>query len=355
MSYHASLNPEAEARFRAQRRNSTIASFIIGLLIIFLMGLIFWAIAIPYFSKETQPIVAYNAPIAAEETVEKVKVTTSVVKKPTQSSSSSAVKVTVAKNASSTFSVPTPDTPSESLSLDFGASEGFGQGWGSSGSGFGQGGGSFNFMGSKMSGDRVCFIIDYSQSMKAKDKITLLKNELLETVENLPSGMNFNLQFFAGPTWHMNDKLTSFRNNFSMESEGKTYNWKKDGWVSKSNKPIKRDPEWSIMTPSRKEEILEIVRDTPLCYGTSWEPPLKEIFTMKPLPDLIVFLTDGLAGGNPEAVAQKYGELAKKEGVKINTISLMEPKARDSMALMAELSGGDFSLIDANGEKVEQK
>ena len=82
MSYHATISPEAEARHRAQRRNSTIASLIIGILIIALLGLIFWAIAIPYFTKKTEPIVAYTSPSTSEDTVEKKKIVNNVVQKP---------------------------------------------------------------------------------------------------------------------------------------------------------------------------------------------------------------------------------------------------------------------------------
>ena len=147
MSYHATSSPEAEARYRAQRRNSTIASLIIGMLTIALLGLIFWAIAIPYFTKKTEPIVAYTSPSTTEDAVQKKKIVNNVVKKPSQSSSSSAVKVMTAMTSTSSFSVTTPDVVTDSMSLEFGASEGFGQGWGSSGMGAGASGGAFTLFG----------------------------------------------------------------------------------------------------------------------------------------------------------------------------------------------------------------
>lgn len=131
MSLHIKSSPEAEARYKSQRRNSTIASLIIGLLIIVLLGMILWAIAIPYLTKRTEAIVTYNTTTVVAETVKKKEIVHNVVKKPTQAASSSAVKITTAVNSTSSFSVKTPDIAVKSLSLDFGVSEGFESGWGS--------------------------------------------------------------------------------------------------------------------------------------------------------------------------------------------------------------------------------
>ena len=47
MSLHAQLSPEAEARLRAQQRNSTITSIIISILSVVLIGILLLWILLP--------------------------------------------------------------------------------------------------------------------------------------------------------------------------------------------------------------------------------------------------------------------------------------------------------------------
>lgn len=364
MSLHTSITPEAEARYRAQRRNSSIASLIIGILLIALIGLILWAIAIPYFTKKTEPIIAYTTPSTSDEVVEKKQVVSSVVQKPTQSSSSSAVKVLVASSSTSSFSVSTPDVAVDSLAVDFGTSEGFGQGWGAGSGASGGGAGSFSFMGSTHSGKNICFIIDYSKSMDAKGRIDLLKTELLQTFSELANGTKFQMLFFAGPVWQVGDEVKNVRGSndsaglrlreWDITSEGKTTRWTAVMGTARFRDKYPA-VKWKTMTSSRRKEVLEAVENTPLLFGTNWRPPLAMALDMKPAPGLIVFLTDGLSGASSNAIAREMGEEAKEKGIVINTISLIEPKAREDMSLLAELSGGEFSLIDKDGNKVRQK
>lgn len=138
------MNPELESRLITQRRNATLASIVIGLLIMSLLALILWAINITIFVKETQPMIAFNTNEIVEKTIKKVKVTPQVQKTPTASTSSSVVKVITVSATASSFSVPTPDVAVENMSLEFGTNEGFGQGW-SVGSGFGQGASEGNY------------------------------------------------------------------------------------------------------------------------------------------------------------------------------------------------------------------
>lgn len=354
-------SPEAEARYRAQRRNTTIASLLIGVLVLLLIGVIFLKIGVYIYQNKTEPIVTFTSPVISENVLEKPKVTNQVVKKPSPSSSSAVSQVLVSKNSTSSFSVPVADTVTDNLSLDFGTSEGFGSGWGDTGSGFGSaGGGEFALMGQKGSGERVCFIIDYSKSMDVKDKIGLLKKELKETLEDLPSGIDFSLIFFAGPIWTHHDRITHAPsgggNNTKMEYDGKEYIWKHKNWKlsSDESKVLERNPEWLTIDSGVKEELVAAVEEMNLSYGTEWGKPLEKAFELKPLPEVIVFLTDGLTGKDPNGTVEQYGELAKKKGVKINTISLLEPKARPAMSRLADLAGGEFSLVDKSGKKVSQ-
>ena len=90
----------------------------------------------------------------------------------------------------------------------------------------------------------------------------------------------------------------------------------------------------------------------PLALGTEWGKPLRKALEMNPLPDSIIFMTDGVVG-NASKVATEIGELAKSKGVTINTISLIEPKAADNMKTLAELSGGTAILVKSPTEVVD--
>lgn len=147
MSLHAQVNPEAQARLAAQRRNSTIASIVIALLVCVLLGLIFWMLKVLIPQKTAEPIVSYISDEPASEEPVKEKVVNQVKKKPS-SPSSSAVSIITA-NAPSEISIPVPEVEVETLSVEFGESDGFGDGWGSgSGNGSGgSGGGTFSLFG----------------------------------------------------------------------------------------------------------------------------------------------------------------------------------------------------------------
>ena len=49
-------------------------------------------------------------------------------------------------------------------------------------------------------------------------------------------------------------------------------------------------------------------------------------------------------------VAHKIATKAKRAGVTINTVCMMEPSARDAMGALAEITGGQFSLVEKSGE-----
>ena len=142
MSIHAQLSPEAQAKLDAQKRNSTISSIIIALLICALLVAILFYIGLSSLFKNTEEMVTYSAGSDSEEKVVKPEMTDQVEKKPSAPSSSMA-KV-IAANTPSATAVPVPDQIVTEPSLDFGDGDDFGDGWGS-GSGSGAGGGGSGF------------------------------------------------------------------------------------------------------------------------------------------------------------------------------------------------------------------
>ena len=138
MSLHAQLSPEAQARLHAQRRNSTISSIIISVLVIVLICLTLAFIFLPNWVKETPVIVSYQGTVTQDENLEVKKMNNSVERKPSAPSSSMA-KV-IAANTVSPTAVPVPEVDVPDPSTDFGNGDDFGDGWGSGGDGGGGGG-----------------------------------------------------------------------------------------------------------------------------------------------------------------------------------------------------------------------
>jgi hypothetical protein len=300
-------------------------------------------------------MVTYNSGGENEEPITKPEMTNQVEKKP--SSPASSMAKVIAANTPSATSIPVPDVTVVEPSLDFGDGNDFGDGWGSgSGNGAG-GGGGFSFFNQKIKAERVCYVIDYSGSMGGK-KILLLKEELKKSITALPDRVDYQLLFFAGPVWVAGDEVTGSKKNFIVTSKGKEYEWIAPGGAHSyrpKDKDKRQQVEWLTSTESQRTKSLEAIQNTKLVYGTIWDHPLEMALEMNPKPDVIFFMTDGSAGGNSKEIAKEIGKKAKKEGVIVNTIALMLPKAKEAMGELAKSTGGIFTMVDKNGDTTEPK
>ena len=71
---------------------------------------------------------------------------------------------------------------------------------------------------------------------------------------------------------------------------------------------------------------------------------------MDPRPEVIFFMTDGACGKSSEEIAEKIAKSAKRKDIKINAIAMMDPSARDAMGSLAEITGGQFSMVEKSGK-----
>jgi len=350
MGHHAQLSPEAEQKLRSQKRNSAISAIIISLLSFALIVAILFYIALSPLFKSNEEMVTYSTGGENEDPITKPEMTDQVEKKPSSPAASMA-KVIAASTPSAT-AIPVPDVTVVEPSLDFGDGNDFGDGWGSGSGDGGGGGGGFSFFNQKVKAERVCYVIDYSKSMNGK-KILLLKEELKKSITALPDRVDYQLLFFAGPVWVAGDTV---RGN-TVTSKGKDYSWTTTGIYNfePKDKTKMQHVDWLMSTEKQRKKSLEAIQDTQLVGGTIWNYPLEMALNMQPKPDIIFFMTDGAAGASSAAVAEKYGKLAKEQGVIINTIALMVPSVKDALADLAKRSGGTFTVVDENGEATEQK
>lgn len=348
MSIHAKPSTEVQARLAAQRRKTSISSGIIAVLVIALVGLLLGCILLPTLVKENPVIVTYESSLIEETEMEERKVTTEVTRKPASPSSSMA-KV-IAANTTSNVSIPVPDTVVEVQSLDFGDGEDFGSGWGD---GDGTGGGA-TFFNQNVKGERIAFVIDYSLSMKGeRDK--LMREELTKSVSGLSSSVKFQMVFFSGPAWVAGSELPGF--NYTKGEAivkgkgGHKYEWTGAGLHDWTPKGKKQPVEWLDADSIGLRKAKEIIRNTPLSGGTDWENPLLMVFAMEPPPQIVFFMTDGAVGGRDMMkLTNDLAAAARENGIVVNTIAMMEPKANAPMANLAKQTGGEFTIIGSDGK-----
>jgi len=329
-----------------------------------LVGLVFYLLKDYLFSQKVDPIVSFAPDAVQEEELEREVVTQTVKKKPSAPSSAQ-TKVIVAA-ASSPVSIPTPEVAVDSLAVDFGEYEGFGDGFGDGfgAGGFGGGGGSFSFMGAQSSANDVVFVIDWSESMDEKrGRFELLQAELRKTFKDFPNNATTQIIMFAGPSWPVTDinnpdsvpgakQAKGFVFKTKDANTGKEYAYKGSsihGWKQISPSTPRR-VEWTRMSDAYRKKLMNFVNKGQLCLGTSWEPPLMAALNMKPAPKTIVFLTDG-ATGNVVNVVQNVSKRARSTGTVIKTIALMEPKAENGMRALAEKTKGSFTLVTGLSER----
>jgi len=138
MSIHAHLSEEAQARLNSQKRNSTISSVVISVLVVVMIFLVLGIFLLPSIVKENPTIVTYSASLNEETEVNQKKVNNQIQRKPSAATNSMA-KV-IAANTSSPTAIPVPDIEVVTPNADFGDGDDFGGGWGE-GDGAGGGGG----------------------------------------------------------------------------------------------------------------------------------------------------------------------------------------------------------------------
>ncbi len=138
MSIHAQISEEAQARLNAQKRNSTISSIVISVLVIVLIFLVLGIFLLPNIIKETPTIVTYSASLNDDTQIQERKVSNQIQRKP--SAPTNSMTKVIAANSSSPTAIPVPDVDVVTPSADFGDGEDFGGGWGEAGD-TGSGGG----------------------------------------------------------------------------------------------------------------------------------------------------------------------------------------------------------------------
>ena len=190
-----------------------------------------------------------------------------------------------------------------------------------------------NFMGVKSQANKILFIIDYSASMKGRDKV--MRYELCKAIDKLPAVGSVAVLFFSGPTWIAGQDANALHKNWAGTNGG--------GWKPKDGH-IPEKPKWLPVTPSTKKKLKEAVISTPLTFGTVWDNSFEWAFYMNPKPDVIYFMTDGNANKNFQGMETIK---SKKGKTKIYTIGYGAPAgAKQPLEEIAAISGGKSKFVE---------
>ena len=180
-----------------------------------------------------------------------------------------------------------------------------------------------------------------------------MRKELTKSLSQVIQGTKYGIVFFSRIAWEGGDKvkLDVKGGRATVTSDGgKRYEWKnaggKQGWVP-SGRPQRAD--WKVASQKTISESREMVKKAPLSSGTSWDKGLEMALDMSPRPQVIYFMTDGVASG-ASVWAREIGTKAKSHGVQINCIAMMEPRAHADMDELARRTGGQFTIVSKDGK-----
>lgn len=164
-----------------------------------------------------------------------------------------------------------------------------------------------NFMGVEASGRRFCIIADRSGSMQWDGKIEYMKREILKTVGDLKGGARFYVIVFSD----LAETIPANR------------------WLG-GQADVDATEQW-----------LQTVR----AQGDTFPlPAFQAAFRMRPRPDAIFFMTDGIFS---PAVVPAVASMNRggKQRVPIHTISFLDASAEGMLRQIARQSGGSYRHV----------
>ncbi len=341
---------------KAKKKNRTVAVFCAGVLhALIILLCLFWILK-PGPLPEPTVIMSLKAPEDLKEQIEKKAIAQYLPQRPSSSSASRAN--VIAANTTSPLAVPVVEI--EEVTDDIlgaGDSFGMGSGWGD-GMG-GGGGGSVRFFGDEKQAKRVCYIVDFSYSMGSTNvdgdtRQAVLKRELKESIKKLAPSMRYTVIFFSGMPWLQGE------NPGSPKVMGR-----------QRMQDVALDVTWYDASKKNKAATLEAIDGMSLAGqqtggGTIWMSGFRPAMKIKPKPDLVYLLSDGMCQDYISMPNASYEEFHREfvnntkawegflglmlgvvpKGVSVNTIAMEVPgTVAARLAELAAKTGGDFSIV----------
>ncbi len=203
-------------------------------------------------------------------------------------------------------------TPTQLTAISGAGAEELGEGF-EAPSGSGEGSGSASFFGVEARGARFVYIVDVSGSMEGR-KLETLQIELTDSIKRLPESARFAVVLFST----------------DASSLGGASRW------------------WQA-TEQAKRAISREIQAIRAKGGTNPLPAFEKAFALKPKPDAIYFMTDGLFA---ESAAYEIAQLNESTGGRITPIHCISFVSREAASIMrsiADRSGGSYTHIEGPG------
>ena len=196
---------------------------------------------------------------------------------------------------------------SQARSLSGGGSSGLGVGVG------GSGGGGASFFGIASTGNRFCYIVDISGSMRSGNRIGSALQELSKSIKGLPDFAKFYVLFY--------------------------------------HSTVVEPPSQRGWNRARRSVVRKIVTEfqsiNPL-GGTNPILAFEQAMQLKPLPEVIYFLTDGDSLGFQ--LNDLISLMPKKKTIVINTIAFGNNSTQQLLRDIASTTGGKYNFISTGGK-----
>jgi hypothetical protein len=164
------------------------------------------------------------------------------------------------------------------------------------------------FFGLEAPGRRFAFVVDVSGSMDGQ-KLDRLKKELSTAIGSFSDRASF--------------VILPFESSF---------------------KPLGKDVKLVQGTAGNKKAALEAIKTLRAGGGTEPMPALQAALSLKPRPDVIFFMTDGLFDAG--VVEQLTAEIKTGEPVKIYCITFIDRSSESIMRRIVQATGGEYKHID---------
>ncbi len=210
------------------------------------------------------------------------------------------------------------DMPGGQGMMDAGDLGAIGEGLGGAGTGTGigigpgaggAGGGGAKWFGVEARGSRFVYIVDISGSMAENNRLEIMKDQLIKSIDGLPENSSFHVLFFESDVV-----------------------------------PILRRERWMESTSRWKADAIRAIRAIDSRGGTMPLKAFELAFGLRPRPDAIYFMTDGMFDREIPAVVNRLNSGSPK--VPIHCIAFQIRDSEPMMRQMARESGGSYTFVD---------
>ncbi len=175
----------------------------------------------------------------------------------------------------------------------------------------GAGSGGANFFGVEAEGSRFAYIVDVSGSMAYAGKMDATKVALMKSVDGLGPSAEYLIVLYSGDSWPLG---------------GKT--------------------DWKQATDRIKQNTRRLIARINPNGSTNPSPAFMDVFSVRPRPDAIYFMTDGEF---PRQVATEVASMNQSDEIPIHCITFVSRDAEDVMRQIAARSGGSYTHVPGPG------